>query len=297
MSKPHMRAARGSATTGYAEEQCLALRGVLRELGPVLVAFSGGVDSAVLLSAALEELGPEGVLAVTAHGDVHTGEELDAATSTASRLGASHRIVPTHELSIPGFAANSPERCYLCKRDLYSGLVELARGLGIASVVDGANADDQDDFRPGLKAAEECGVRSPLAEAGLGKEEVRALARERGLPEWDLPSSPCLASRFPYGEEITSEALARVAASERYLRGLGVKNLRVRHHGELARIEVDPEALTLLTDPSARRDMVEHLRAQGYRYVTLDLEGFRSGSLNAALGDPAGSAEAPEEET
>jgi uncharacterized protein len=281
---------RGSVAAG---EKVGSLRALLSDLAPVLVAFSGGVDSTVLLKAALVELGPESVLAVTAHGDVHTADELAAAREAAARMGVRHVVVRTNELEVAGFAANPAERCFLCKHALYSKLGDLAWNYGMKSVVDGANRDDSADYRPGLKAAQTLGVRSPLAEVGLGKDEVRALAREWGLPEWDRPSSPCLASRFPYGEQITADGLAMVAEGERYLKSLGFETVRLRHHGKLARIEVSIDDLSRLIGPadapgdaeaSIRRAIVGHLRKLGYAYVTLDLEGFRSGSLNEGLG-------------
>jgi len=264
----------------------------------VLVAFSGGVDSTVVLKVALDELGAAQVLAVTARGDVHTDEESAAAREAAARLGARHLVVTTKELAIPGFSANPQDRCYLCKRYMYAKLVEIARAEGMKTVVDGGNRDDEADYRPGSRAAADLGVRSPLAEAGMGKAEVRALARELGLPEWDRPASPCLASRFPYGEPLTAAKFHMVAEGERRLRGVGLANCRVRHHGDLARIEVGVDDIPVAAEESVRRAIVRHLREVGYIYVTLDLEGFRSGSLNEALGRaaaPPAPGAAPEE--
>jgi uncharacterized protein len=249
------------------------VRMIIRETGPLLVAFSGGVDSTVMLKLALEELGAARVLAATAHGDVHTTEELDAA----------QRIVNSHELEVPGFSANPPERCFLCRSAMYAQLWELARREGLGAVVDGANHDDGADYRPGMRAAKALGVRSPLAEAGLGKDEIRSLARDLGLPNWDLPASPCLSSRFPYGEQITKDKLGMVSAAERRLRELGFATARVRHHGDLARIEVLSGDIARATEESVRRAIVQYLRELGYAYVTVDLEGFRSGSMNETL--------------
>jgi uncharacterized protein len=260
-----------------------SVRALLRDLGPVLVAFSGGVDSTVLLKLALSELGPEGVLAVTAHGDVHTAEELSAAREAAAHLGARHVVIITNELAIPGFSTNPPERCFLCRSAMYGRLLDVARTEGMKTVVDGANRDDGADYRPGIRAAAVLGVRSPLAEAGIGKEEVRALARKLGLPNWDLPSSPCLSSRFPYGETITAAKLRAVAAAEYGLKALGFATVRVRHHGDVARVEVAGPDIARASEESVRRAIVRLLRDLGYLYVTLDLEGFRSGSLNEAL--------------
>jgi uncharacterized protein len=248
-----------------------------------VVAFSGGVDSTLLLKLALDELGPGHVLAVTASGDVHTDEELAAAREAAARLGARHLVLATNELTIPGFADNPPDRCFLCRGSMYRAMLDLAREKGMKTLVDGANLDDTADYRPGMRAAATLGVRSPLAEAGMGKDEVRALAQRLGLSNWDLPSSPCLSSRFPYGETITAPKLQMVAAAERGLRGLGLRQVRVRHHGTLARVEVDMADMERAAKEPVRHTIVDLLHEVGYLYVTLDLEGFRSGSLNKAL--------------
>ncbi len=262
------------------------LRTIVREASPVLVAFSGGVDSSLLLKVSLDELGPERVLAVTVHGPVHTREELAAAREAAARLGARHLVVSLDQLEVSGFTSNPPERCYLCRRAMYARFAEIAESEGMATIIDGANLDDRGDYRPGMQAAADMGVVSPLLEAGLTKAEVRTWAREVGLPVWDAPASPCLASRFPYGETISAQGLQMVAAAEEFLRGLGFGSVRVRHHGAIARIEVGEDEVPRAAEGSARRAIVEHLRGLGYGYVALDLQGFRSGSLNEVLPPP-----------
>ena len=270
----------GASAGGEAVERA---RQIIKDLGSAVVAFSGGVDSTVLLALALSELGYERVLAATVHGDVHTTEELEAARLVAVTLGARHVVVETRELLVPGFAQNPPDRCFLCRSDMYGKLWDLARAEGLREVVDGANRDDGADYRPGMQAAKALGVRSPLAEAGLGKQEVRGLARELGLANWDRPASPCLSSRFPYGEEITTAKLAMVEAAEVSLRKLGFGTARVRHHGDLARVEVPKDRVAQAAGESCRNAIVESLRRVGYTYVALDLQGFRSGSMNETL--------------
>jgi uncharacterized protein len=249
-------------------------------MGSVVVAFSGGVDSALVAAAACDVLGA-GALAVTGVSPSLAASELAKAEQVARDIGIAHEILETQEMARDGYVENSPHRCYYCKTELYEALTAMARERGYAFVVDGCNLDDTGDHRPGRRAATEHGVRSPLVEAGLTKSDVRALARKRGLAVWDKPATACLSSRIPYGTPVTVDALQRIGAAEELLRSLGVRQLRVRHHGDVARIEVEPEAMDAVV---ANRDaVVEGMRALGYVYVTLDLAGFRSGSLNDAL--------------
>jgi uncharacterized protein len=264
------------------ERKLTGLENVLRDMGSVLVAFSGGVDSTFLAAVAHDTLG-EAALAVTAISPSVPASEAEEACRLAHQIGIRHEIIETHEMDLAGYVENSPQRCYFCKDELFDRLQALARQRGIAWVVDGCNVDDLGDHRPGRRAASEHGVRSPLIEAELDKAEIRALSKARGLPTWDKPAMACLASRVPYGTAISVEMLDHIDAAEAFLRSLGVRQLRVRHHGEIARIEVDQDGMDLLMRDGNRERVVERLRSLGYLYVTLDLAGFRSGSMNEGL--------------
>lgn len=258
------------------------LKHIFAEMDRALIAYSGGIDSTLVAKVAYEALG-ERALAVTAESASLLPEDLEDAQMQAAEIGIAHEIVQTHELDNPNYRANPVNRCYFCKSELHDTLKPLALDRGYPYVVDGVNADDLSDYRPGIQAAKERGARSPLAEVGITKLEVRELAKFLGLPWWDKPAQPCLSSRFPYGEEITVAKLQRVGRAERYLRHLGLKNLRVRSEGDTARIELPAEQIrdfVLNTDLPA---LTTAFQSYGFVYVTLDLEGFRSGKLNQVL--------------
>lgn len=259
-----------------------ALRERLRAAGRVLVAFSGGVDSSYLAWAAHDTLG-EDALAVTAVSASYPAAHRRVAEQVVREFGLLHRFVETHELASAAYRANAPDRCYHCKSELFAVLGALRDELGFAAVAYGVNTDDTGDFRPGHRAAAERGVLSPFLDVGLAKAEIRALSRAAGLPTADLPASACLSSRLPYGTEVTPERLAQVEEGEERLRALGFRQVRLRHHGELARVEIDPAELGRALDPAMARAIVAAIKPLGFRFVSLDLEGYRTGSLNEVL--------------
>lgn len=257
------------------------LKTILADMDGILVAFSGGVDSSLLLRVALE-VKPGRVKAVTAVLNSLPPRELEQAKNIASLLKAPHIILKVAELDIPGFSENTPERCYYCKRELLTQILRVAEEQGLKAVVEGSNADDCNDFRPGMRAVAELGVRSPLQEAGLTKKEIREISRDYQLPTWDSPSFACLASRFPYGVRITKEGLARIAAGEEFLSKLGIRQFRLRDHGPVARIEVELEQAKDIVLEN-RQIIYQYLKSLGYQYICLDLEGYRTGSMNELL--------------
>ena len=268
--------------TQTTQQKMDALKSILGDMGSVIVAYSGGVDSAFLAAAANDALG-RNALAVTAKSPSLAPAELREAVELAARLGLNHRIVETHEVEREDYAANNPNRCFFCKDELYTYLSAYARDEGYVHIANGTNTDDLGDFRPGLNAAKQYGVRSPMVEADLSKADIRELSKDMDLPTWDKPAQACLSSRIPYGSMVTVEALTRIAQAEEFLHGLGIRQLRVRHHDTIARIEVEPQDFLTLTDEAVREKVVAKFREIGYSYVTLDLQGFRSGSMNEVL--------------
>ena len=260
------------------------LQRLIGEMDSALVAFSGGVDSTFLLEVCVGVLRGR-VLAVTAHSASLPADELSEAIELAQRMGARHRLVETSELDNPDYARNPADRCFHCKIDVFGQLTRLAHEAGLAYVLDGSNYDDISDFRPGARAARQLGVRSPLQEVGLAKDEIRFLSREMGLPTWDKPSAACLSSRIPYGQSITADKLRQIGAAEGYLHDLGFRLVRVRHHGDLARIELPQPQIAQFVATGAADKAMARLKELGFLYVALDLQGYRAGSMNEALTD------------
>lgn len=262
------------------EAKWSAMIEIIRSLESCVVAFSGGVDSALLLKASVLALGDRAI-AATGLSETYAPEEMDEANEVAAEIGAVHIMVRTMELTDPRYANNSHQRCFFCKTELYTQLNVYAKQHGYAAVVDGTNADDLGDFRPGIRAANQLGVRSPLQEAGLTKQEIRDLSLWLALPTWDKPAAACLSSRFAYGDPITVEKLSQVSKAESHIRRLGYRGFRVRHHDDLARIEMPEEQL--VDAVADREEIVAGVKAAGYKYVTIDLEGYQSGRMNEGL--------------
>jgi uncharacterized protein len=258
------------------------LKAILKKMGKVLVAYSGGVDSTFLLKVARDVLN-ENVLAVIASSQTYPEQERKEARRLARKLNIHHRIIHTKELENPDFIANPPQRCYFCKKELFSKLRKIAKAEGIPYILDGSNYDDRLDFRPGAKAAGELGIRSPLREAHLGKKEIRQLSRRFKLPTWSKPSLACLASRFPYYSDIETKSLKQVSRAENYLRKIGFSQIRVRHHGRTARVEIEPDEFPRIIKKGVREAIVSNFKRLGYTYITLDLAGYRTGSMNEPL--------------
>ncbi len=266
------------------EDKYSKMQEILRGLESVAVAFSAGADSTLVLKVALDTLGAENVVAVTGRSDSLARGEFDQACALADAVGAEHVILDTDEFENPSYTANPENRCYHCKTSLYTHMERFVGERGIRAIVNGMNADDLGDYRPGTQAADEHAVRSPAAEAGLSKADIRELSQRLGLPTHDKPASPCLSSRIPYGEDVTPEKLRMIESAEAFLREeMGIRECRVRHHGDLARVEVPADRIPVMSEPENAARLDEKLRSLGYQYVSLDLRGFRSGSLNEVI--------------
>ncbi|MDX8044480.1 ATP-dependent sacrificial sulfur transferase LarE [Gracilibacillus sp. S3-1-1] len=263
------------------EQKQQKLASILQDMGQVVVAFSGGVDSTFLLKVAVDTLGVDNVLAVTADSETYPTRELEEAKQLATHIGARHQVIETSELAIPGYTENTANRCYFCKHSLFSHIRPIMEEKGFQNVVYGVIADDANEFRPGMKAAKEKGVRGPLQEAELYKEEIRELSKQAGLPTWNKPSFACLSSRIAYGETITKEKLTKVDRAEAFLKTIGLRQVRVRTHGDIARIEVEEQDMQRVLANHGR--ITEKLQSYGYKFVTMDLVGYESGSMNRAL--------------
>jgi uncharacterized protein len=282
MAVPNIRHETGNSIMETIDCRLERLRSLLTEMGGVVIGYSGGVDSTMLAAVAAEVLGDR-ALCVLASSETYPQTEIEEALETAGKLGLSVIRIDTDELKNEAFAANTPDRCFFCKTELFGKLISIGRDHGIRWVADGANVDDLDDFRPGSRAAAELGVRSPLREAGFTKNDIREISHRMGLPTWNKPSFACLSSRIPYGTRIEPDILRRLDKAERLMKELGFRQVRVRHHGEIARIEVEPGEITRLASPEIRRQVTEKFKELGYLYTTLDLGGYRMGSMNAVL--------------
>jgi pyridinium-3,5-biscarboxylic acid mononucleotide sulfurtransferase len=271
-----------NGVTDAVAAQTSELEKLFAEMGSALVCYSGGIDSALMLAVARRALGDRAI-GLTAVSDSLSASEREDAVRLAQAMGARHLLVESHEIEREGYRKNGPDRCFHCKSELYEIAVNKARELGIAAVVNGTNKDDLGDYRPGLEAAKQAGVRSPLVELGLGKSDVRALAKSLDIDAWDKPAAACLSSRIPYGTSVTRERLARIEGFESDLRALGLRQLRVRYHDTIARIEIDLDELPRLIAPGVREAALDAGKRHGFRYVTLDLGGYRQGSHNEVL--------------
>ncbi len=260
-----------------------ALKSIIGEMSGVVIGYSGGVDSTLLAAVATSVLGDQAICVLASSATYPSSEVLEA-VETAERLGLNIIRIDTDELSNEDFAANTPDRCFFCKTELFGKLVEIGREHGVEWVADGSNVDDLDDYRPGSRAAAQLGVCSPLRDAGFSKDDIRVLSKAMGLPTWDKPSFACLSSRIPYGTKIEPAILSRLDEAERFMKELGFRQVRVRHHGDIARIEVEPDEISRLASPEVRSAVTEKFKELQYLYTTLDLKGYRTGSMNAVLG-------------